>query len=201
MLSKRGGNSWLRPEDDDTDAWVGDPETVPSPRPRLLVAAFAVYIVLLAWIILWKLEVPWIGEAAGLPRPLKLVPFLPSGDAGGSRPLEVVANVLLFVPFGIYLGVLTRWRWWAVLAAAAGFSLALEVTQHLISVGSFDSTDVIVNTAGGLLGFVLVRRLALPWSRILLIGGVIAVLAVVAFLASPLHYQQPRDVVVLVEPR
>ena len=165
-------------------------------RSRLLVAAIVVYLVLLAWIILWKLEVPWIGEAAGLPRPLKLVPFVPSGDAGGSKPLEVVANVLLFVPFGLYLGLLTRWKWWAVLAAAAGFSLALEVTQHLISVGSFDSTDVIVNAAGGLLGFLLVRRLALPWPRIMIIGGVVAILAVVAFIASPLHYGPQRDVVV-----
>jgi glycopeptide antibiotics resistance protein len=169
---------------------------VPTPRSRLVVAAFVVYLVLLAWIILWKLEVPWVGAAAGLPRPIKLVPIVPSGDAGGSKPLEVVANVLLFVPLGLYLGLLTRWRWWAVLAAAAGFSLALEVTQHLISVGSFDSTDVIVNTIGGALGFVIVRRLALPWPRILLIGGVVAVLAVVAFIASPLHYGPQQDVVV-----
>ena len=169
---------------------------MPTPRSRLLVAAFVVYLVLLTWIILWKLEVSWIGEAAGLYRPIKLVPFVASGDAGASKPLEVVVNALLFVPFGIHLGILTRWKWWAVLAGAASFSLALEITQHLISVGSFDSTDVIVNTAGGALGLVLARRLALPWPRILLIGGVVAVLAVVAFIASPIHYQAPRDVVV-----
>lgn len=164
---------------------------------RLLVAAFALYVVLLTWIILWKLEVPWIGEAAGLPRPLKLIPFVPSGDAGQSKPLEVVANVLLFVPFGLYLGLLApRLRWWAALAAFAGFSLALEITQHLISVGSFDSTDVIVNAAGGMLGLVLARRLAWPWRRIMLVGGVVAILAVVAFIASPLHYGPQKDVVV-----
>jgi len=32
---------------------------------------------------------PWIGEAALRPRPIKLIPFLPSGDAGASAPQEV----------------------------------------------------------------------------------------------------------------
>lgn len=197
MLSKRGGNSWLRPEDDATEPEVNDHEAVPSTTRRLIVAAFAIYVVLLAWIILWKLEVPWIGEAAGLPRPLKLVPFLPSGDAGGSTPLEVVANVLLFVPFGAYLRLLApAWRWRAIGVFAAA-SLAFEITQHLISVGSFDITDVIVNTAGGVLGLVLAglvpQRLL---TRLILVGGVVAVLAVAAFIASPLHYGPQQDVVV-----
>ena len=167
-----------------------------KPRP-LLVVLFVVYLVGLAWLILWKFEVPWIGEAALLPRPLKLLPFLPSGDAGASPPLEVLANVLFFVPFGVYLGLLTTWRWRAV-AVFAGASLALEVTQHLISVGSFDSTDVIANTAGGLVGLLLVRRLlsAQAWTRILLIGGVVVVIAIALFIASPLHYGPQRDVVV-----
>ena len=51
-----------------------------------LTLAFVGYLVLLAWVVLWKLEVPWIGEAATLLRPLKLVPFVSSGDAGASAP-------------------------------------------------------------------------------------------------------------------
>ena len=34
----------------------------------------------------------------------------------------------------------------------AGASLVLETAQHVLSTGSFDITDVIVNTAGGLAG-------------------------------------------------
>ena len=79
----------------------------------LLVVLFVVYLVLLAWIVLWKLEAPYVGAAALLPRPIKLIPFLPSAEAGGSAPLEVVANILLFVPFGLYLGLLApSWQWW-----------------------------------------------------------------------------------------
>jgi MYXO-CTERM domain-containing protein len=45
------------------------------------------------------------------------------------------------------------WRWWKAAAVVAGVSLALEVAQYVTAVGSSDVTDVIVNTAGGLLGF------------------------------------------------
>lgn len=169
-----------------------------------MVALFAVYLVLLTWIILWKLEVPYVGAAAGLSRPWKLVPFVASGDAGASVPLEVVANVLLFVPFGIHLGMLApAWRWWQLAGVFVGASLVLEVTQHLISTGSFDTTDVITNTAGGLVGLGLLAWARRVWrdrasvlmTRGLLIGGVIAVLAVAAFIVSPLHYEQPHDVI------
>jgi glycopeptide antibiotics resistance protein len=171
----------------------------------LLVALFMVYLALLAWSVLWKFEVPWIGEAALRPRPIKLVPFLPSGDAGASAPQEVIANLLLFVPFGLYLGLLApAWQWWKATAVFVGASLALEVTQHLISTGSFDVTDLIVNAAGGVIGLGLIsairRRLhgrtAVVMTRACLIGTAVCVLAVGLFVASPMHYGPQRDVLV-----
>jgi glycopeptide antibiotics resistance protein len=179
-----------------------------SARPGgrgLLVALFVLYLVLLAWIVLWKLELPWIGEAALLPRPIKLVPFFPSGDAGASAPLEVLANVLLFVPFGLYLGLLApSWSWWNGAAVFAGASLILETTQHVLSTGSFDITDVIVNTIGGVAGLGLLaalrRRLTgrtvAVMTRALLVLTGLSLIAVVIFIVSPLHYAQERDVVV-----
>ena len=171
----------------------------------ILLVLFVVYLVLLTWLVLWKLETPWIGEAAPLPRPVKLIPFLPSGEDGASKPLEVVANILLFVPFGIYLGLLApRWQWWKALGVFVGASLVLEVTQHLISIGSFDTTDLIVNTAGGLAGLGLLAlarrrfhaRTAAVMIRICSIGAVLSLLAIGIFIASPLHYGPQRDVVV-----
>ena len=119
----------------------------------LLVVLFVVYLVLLAWTVVWKLDVPYVGAAALLPRPIKLIPFVPSAEAGASAPLEIVANIVLFVPFGLYLGLLApTWQWWKSAGVFVGASLVLETTQHLLSTGSFDTTDVIVNTAGGLAG-------------------------------------------------
>ena len=171
----------------------------------ILALAFAVYLAVLAWVVLWKLEVPWVGGAAGLVRPIKLVPFVPSGDAGASTPAEMLINLVLFVPFGLFVGALApAWSWWKAGVAAVAASLALETVQHLISTGSFDTTDLIVNTAGALIGwtiFVGVRRVSgehtsVVMSRICVILAALALVAAVAFVASPLSYGPQRDVVV-----
>jgi len=185
---------------------MSDVEKKPSRQGgHVLVVLFVVYLVLLAWAVLWKLDAPYIGEAALLPRPLKLIPFLPSAEAGGSAPIEIVANFVLFVPFGVYLGLLApAWRWLEWTGVLVGASFVLETTQHLLSVGSFDTTDVIVNTAGGLAGLGLLvlvsRRLqartAVVMTRVCLIGTVVSLLAVAIFVASPVHYRPQRDVVV-----
>src|SRR4051812_31858641 len=124
----------------------------------VLFVLFAIYLVLLVWLAVWKLHVPFVGRDDM--RELKLVPFLPSGHFGASSPFDVVGNLAVFVPFGIYLRLLApTWGWWKVGVAAAGLSLAFEVTQYVTAVGSSDLTDVIVNTAGGLAGFGLLALL------------------------------------------
>jgi len=172
---------------------------------KLFIAMFAIYLVLLVWIILWKLEKPWVGEAALLPRPIKLVPFLPSGDDGPSNPEEVVANILFFVPFGLYLGSLARsWRWWQLTAVFLGASLVLETTQHLLSTGGFDTSDLISNTAGGLAGLGILAlarqrfgaRLPAIGIRVAVIGTVVSAITIAALIVSPLRYGPQHDVIV-----
>ncbi|MGO4592264.1 VanZ family protein [Leifsonia sp. 2TAF2] len=159
---------------------------------------FVVYLALLGWAVLWKFHVPDLsGEGV---RAVKLVPFVASEGFGGSRPSEMLANLLLFVPFGIHLAVLApRWRVWTVAAVAALASCALEATQYVLAVGSSDVTDVIVNTAGAVCGFI-----ALSWMRAASRGRAVPVLLWVSFvvtvavalwgaslLGSPLHGLHP----------
>ncbi|WP_254359458.1 VanZ family protein [Microbacterium hominis] len=171
----------------------------------ILILATAVYLILLVWVVLWKLEPPWIGAAAGLPRPIKLVPFVPSGNAGASAPAELIINAVLFVPFGLFAGAFApAWTWWKTGTAAFGASLVLETTQHMISIGSFDTTDLIVNTTGALAGwtiFLAVRnsagdRTRIVMTRVCVIVSTVALAASVAFVVSPLHYGPQHDVVV-----
>ena len=182
-------------------------EGFPAPDPSRegwrgrLVALFGVYLLLLAWVVLWKLQMPYVGE--GALRHIKLVPFAPTAEDGASDPLEVIANVTLFVPFGLYLGLIApSWRWWKVAGVVAGTSLLFEVTQWVLSVGSCDITDLIVNTAGGVAGLGLLalarRRLhdrtGTVLTRACSIGTMLVVVAAGMFIASPVHYAPLRDV-------
>lgn len=178
---------------------------------RRLVALFVVYLLLLGWVVLWKLEVPWVGHQ----RVVKLVPFTATAEAGASTPFDVWANLLLFIPFGVYLGLLAPgWPWPRVAAVVASASLALEVTQYVLGVGSSDSTDVVVNTLGGLAGLGLValaRRGRRAWSGpgarsgsrehaggavtvVCTVATALALLATVLYISSPVTYVHVHDV-------
>jgi glycopeptide antibiotics resistance protein len=164
---------------------------------RLLVALFLVYLVLLAWVVLWRLELPYLG---GVEREIALVPFA-TGDDSAKSPFELAFNFVLFVPFGLYLGLLAPlWRWWKVALVVAGASLAMELAQYVLAVGVSDITDLLLNTAGGLTGFGLLAlarrglqgRTLRVLTRVCAIGTVVALLAVGIFMVSPIHYAPPR---------
>lgn len=96
----------------------------------------------------------------GLRPQLRLIPFVDLQDAlSGTRSLrlavaEIVGNVLLFVPFGMAL----RWRAPALGVVGVGvvsllLSVGIELLQGVTGGGRWpDSTDVITNTVGGLVG-------------------------------------------------
>ncbi|MFC7876936.1 VanZ family protein [Isoptericola sp. NPDC057391] len=179
---------------------------VPAPRSRpLLPLLFAAYLALVVWTVLWKLDVPRVGDAGE--RVVKLVPFAATAHAGPSDPVELVLNLAIFLPFGVYLGLLApRWPWWRVAGTLAGASAFLEVAQYVLAVGNSDVTDVVVNTAGGLagLGVVVLARRALRARTATVVtrwcaaGTVLALLAAGLFVASPVRLTgpPPGDVVV-----
>jgi glycopeptide antibiotics resistance protein len=161
------------------------------------IVLFVVYLVLLAWIILWRLEPPYVGATT---RVIKLVPFVATRGFGASAPGEVLANVLFFVPFGLYVGLLApSWSWWKVGAVIAGTSVVFEALQFVLAVGSTDITDVITNTTGGLAGFALLallrrrgrERVDARTARVVGILTVLGVLACGLYFVSPLHFGPP----------
>ena len=77
-------------------------------------------------------------------------------DKWKSNIRELAENILIFVPFGIYGGMLARERaGGTVILAGAGFSLFLETLQYLLAMGASDITDVINNTLGAVIGVLL----------------------------------------------
>jgi glycopeptide antibiotics resistance protein len=169
-----------------------DIRTLSSPaRTSLLPLLFAVYLGLLAWTVLWKLHAPFIG--GDWMRAVKLVPFAAAEGFGPSAPFEVAMNLVVFVPFGLYLGVLAPRMWFRrATTLIAATSLLFEVLQYLMALGSSDVTDVVVNTAGGLVGIGLATLARRAWraraAAVLtlpcLIGTLLIVPAVALHIAS-----------------
>lgn len=80
---------------------------------------------------------------------------------------QMAANVVLFVPFGLAL-TLRSWYvpLWRVAAVSIAFSVGIELTQGLAGNGrSADITDVLMNTLGGICGWIMGRGLLLLLRR------------------------------------
>ena len=69
---------------------------------------------------------------------------------------NLVGNIIVFIPFGIFLVVLFPKKgmsFKSVLFLSFCLSLSLECLQIIFTIGNFDVDDLILNTAGGLLGY------------------------------------------------
>jgi len=71
--------------------------------------------------------------------------------------LNIVGNVVGFMPCGFFLPVVSRRgkRWYNCIFICFSFSLFIEVTQLCFQVGSFDVDDILLNTTGGVLGYIV----------------------------------------------
>ncbi|GGE59749.1 VanZ family protein [Priestia taiwanensis] len=72
---------------------------------------------------------------------------------------NIVGNIIGFMPFGFLLPVLFKKMLCATKIMIATFLLSLiyEVLQYILILGSFDVDDLILNTLGGLLGYISLR--------------------------------------------
>ena len=72
---------------------------------------------------------------------------------------NLFGNIILFIPLGIMLPVLRDGlkRIYICVPVICFCSFFVEVIQYLTHSGSADADDIILNTAGGLIGFVLYK--------------------------------------------
>ena len=71
--------------------------------------------------------------------------------------LNLAGNVMAFMPFGAILPVLSRPARGAfqITMLSLEFSFLIECFQLMLRVGSFDVDDMILNTLGGFLGYLV----------------------------------------------
>ncbi len=121
-------------------------------KSTILSVFFILYLLILVWIIIFKLQLSF----TSLPdeRTLNLVPFYDGNiERVGIYVGEKIYNLLLFVPFGLYVCLLSRDRAFINnLKPIFLTSLSFEVVQLIFGIGTSDVTDLIMNTLGGAVG-------------------------------------------------
>ncbi len=130
-------------------------EKSPARENGLIRVLFLIYLLFLFWAVLWKFNMPYIGD--GTLRHINVTPFQ------GNTLSEMRFNILVFMPFGLYISMLAPKRAFAVRVCLALLCSALfEVLQYALAIGRSDITDLILNTLGGVAGmafFSLLSRL------------------------------------------
>lgn len=72
-----------------------------------------------------------------------------------SFAVNIFGNIFAFAPFGFMLPIINdkNRKFWIVALLSLEFSLAVELIQLVFKVGIFDVDDIIMNTIGGMLGY------------------------------------------------
>jgi len=125
---------------------------------KLTSGLFIIYLIVVFWILLLKLGVRFSYMEN---RDINLIPFgellIPNGKADVA---EIILNVTIFVPLGIYTGVLfKKWTFRNKLLFFFLLSLMFEGLQFILRAGAFDITDIITNTSGGVIGFLILKTI------------------------------------------
>lgn len=125
-----------------------------SNASKLTIVLFTIYLLVLFWILLLKFGVHFSYMTN---RSVNLIPFGEYLTSNGKADLgEIILNAVIFLPFGIYTGVL--FKSWTLRYKILFFflvSLLFEGLQFILRIGAFDVTDLITNTVGGIIGLMV----------------------------------------------
>src|SRR5881398_2542352 len=103
---------------------------------RLTTVLFTIYLIAICWILLFKLGVQfsYMGN-----RRISLIPFKEPLFLNGRIDVsEVILNIVIFVPLGIYAGILfKRWNIGKKLFFFFLASLIVEGLQFILAIGAF----------------------------------------------------------------
>ena len=134
-----------------------------------------IYSFIVVWIILFKMstlsEIPYLDHI----RNINLIPFH-YDDETSSHLSEVLENVMIFIPLGVYLKMLKITDAKAILFGMT-FSLGLEILQFILAVGASDITDIMTNTAGAAIGVGIYAILSLVFRKSEKLDKVLCILA------------------------
>ena len=112
-----------------------------SKTNKLTKVLFVIYLIALLWIIVFKFNVPF--SKLGYMRSINLIPFNESLVINGELDFrEIIMNVVIFIPLGIYLVILLKkWTIGKKIFLFFLISLICEIFQFILGVGASDITE------------------------------------------------------------
>lgn len=123
----------------------------------LFIISFIFYVLFLMWNILFKYVSPieLFSNQREFHRSINLIPFNDIIN-GYYNQMDIVGNIILFIPLGIYISMFLKgFKWYKNVAILALISLVFEASQYIFAIGASDVTDLITNTFGGVIGIAL----------------------------------------------
>lgn len=79
-------------------------------------------------------------------------------EGRGALIPENIMNVVVFVPIGLLLGIgFSKWSWWKAIGTGCLLSVSIEAMQLMFKRGFCEVDDVIHNTLGCIIGYILVK--------------------------------------------
>ncbi|MBO3398582.1 VanZ family protein, partial [Clostridium perfringens] len=105
---------------------------------KITIALLVIYLLILSWIILFKLQFSF--STLDHIRQINLIPFSDSVIANGRIDFdEIINNVIVFIPVGVYFSLLFRNKsFLKVIGSVLSISLAYETIQFIFAIGASD---------------------------------------------------------------
>lgn len=122
-------------------------------KPKLPVVVFGFYLSMM-------LIITFLSRESGSRKGIDLTLFSTWGINDRNNAF-VIENILLFVPYG-FLGCLAfrrLRRFWRCVGVGAATSLCIETLQLVTGRGFFQIDDILTNTAGAVIGFLLYKMI------------------------------------------
>lgn len=130
---------------------------------RLAWVLFIIYILLLSYFLFFSEGFGRVGGNSEYKSNLQLFKeikrFITYRETIGFKGffINVIGNVLAFIPFGLVLPFISPANRKLINISLLSFELTLcvEIVQYLLKVGIFDVDDILLNTIGGILGYLI----------------------------------------------
>ena len=154
---------------------------------KLTLGLLIFYLIVLTWIIVFKMQFAFSGSLPEI-RNINLIPFGGSLIVNGEISFsEIIKNALVFIPFGILIGVLwDKKSFVKKILPIILTSFIFETLQFIFGIGASDITDIISNSLGGVIGvaitIVISKIFKNNWQKIINVISLIGCIVLTLFI-------------------